>query len=165
LPATGARGAITVQADFVPVVDAGGALEEVVVTFVDVTAVKAAERERAENAAKNRFLATMSHELRTPLNSVLGFAQLLRMRLDERLDEREAHYLDNIEVSGRHLLAVINDILDLTSAAGGDLDLALDEVDVTPVVEGVRADPRGAASAKGLDLSVASPAGTLVHAD
>lgn len=165
LAGTDERGPIWVQADFVPVLDGEGGLEEVVVTFIDVTAIREAERERAENAAKSRFLATMSHELRTPLNSVLGFAQLLRMRVGDRLDERELRYLDNIESSGRNLLAVINDILDLTSASDGRLDVTTADIDVRPILETICADLQGAAVAKGLRLQLAAGPRVRARAD
>lgn len=162
---TESRGTIWVQADFVPVLDAEGAIDQVVVTFIDVTDIKEAERERADNAAKSRFLAIMSHELRTPLNSVLGFAQLLRMRVGDRLDERELRYLDNIETSGRSLLGVINDILDLTSASDGSLAVRTAEIDVRPVLEAVRDDMQTAASAKGLRIEVSVAERVRARAD
>jgi len=83
--------------------------------------VVAKERAEVANRAKSEFLANMSHELRTPLNSVLGYAQLLKR--EKTLSERQRHGLDTIEQSGRHLLTLINDILDLSRIEAGKLEL------------------------------------------
>jgi signal transduction histidine kinase len=93
----------------------------------------------AESEAKNRFLATMSHELRTPLNSILGFAQLLGSQ-GGKLDERQKRYLNNIESSGKHLLALISDILELSRIAAGKVELAIEEVEVATVIREVASE-------------------------
>jgi PAS domain S-box-containing protein len=121
------------QVDAIPILDAAGNLTQVLATFSDVTAIKIAEELRAESDAKNRFLATMSHELRTPLNSILGFAQLLGAE-SGRLDEKQRRYTANIESSGKHLLGLISDILELSRAASGQVVMTLDDVDLVPVI-------------------------------
>jgi signal transduction histidine kinase len=80
-------------------------------------------KEKAEiaNHAKSNFLATMSHELRAPLNGILGFAQLLQ--LDQGLDERQQLYMQMIRQSGDHLLALVNDLLDLAKIEAGRFEL------------------------------------------
>jgi PAS domain S-box-containing protein len=125
------------QVDSVPIFGGDGELTHVVTTYVDVTAVKAAEELRAESAAKSRFLATMSHELRTPLNSILGFAQLLRIHESGRLDETQRRYVGNIETSGAHLLALISDILELSKVAAGQVVLKLEDVLVAQAIQQV----------------------------
>src|SRR5205823_4533465 len=70
----------------------------------------------AANRHKSAFLAAMSHELRTPLNAIIGFAELLRDHRVGELNERQARYVGHIITSGRHLLSLINDILDLSKA-------------------------------------------------
>ncbi len=165
LPAVEERSTMWVHSDLLPILDHQGRVVQVVAMFVDVTAVQKAERVRAENEAKNRFLAKMSHELRTPLNSVLGFAQLLRLRVGARLNEKELRYLDNIEVSGMHLLAVIDDILDLTNASTGRLDLVVEDVDLRPLIEAVGEELGAVARAKGLDLGVVAEGEVVVRAD
>jgi signal transduction histidine kinase/ActR/RegA family two-component response regulator len=85
----------------------------------------AQERDRAEAAskAKSEFLANMSHELRTPLNAILGYAQVLRR--DDSLSEQFVHGLDTIAGSGRHLLALINDVLDFSKMEASKVELEL----------------------------------------
>jgi PAS domain S-box-containing protein len=125
------------QVDAMPIFGIDGELLQVVSTIVDVTAVKMAEELQAESAAKNRFLATMSHELRTPLNSILGFAQLLRLYESEHLDETQRRYVQNIETSGSHLLALISDILELSKVAAGEIVLKVEDVEVAPAIRQV----------------------------
>jgi signal transduction histidine kinase len=79
---------------------------------------------------KSEFLATMSHELRTPLNAIIGFSEVLRERMFGELNERQAQYLEDIHVSGRHLLALIDDVLDLSKVEAGRIELELDQLDV-----------------------------------
>ncbi len=83
------------------------------------------ELERAMRM-KDEFLASMSHELRTPLNSILGFAEALQELIYGSLNERQMRALENIASSGRHLLALINDILDLSKTEAGKLELQLE---------------------------------------
>ena len=125
------------QVDAIPIFGTDGALTRVVTTYVDVTAVKAAEELRVESAAKSRFLATMSHELRTPLNSILGFAQLLRIYASGKLDETQRRYVGNIETSGAHLLALISDILELSKVAAGQVVLKVEDVEVAEAIRQV----------------------------
>lgn len=112
-----------------------------------------AEREAREaNRAKSAFLANMSHELRTPLNAVIGYSELLQEELDATADPSELSVeqirrdLDKVEHAGNHLLALINDILDLTKIESGQLELLDESFDfdriVDEVVETVR--PRAA---------------------
>ncbi|WP_298821829.1 sensor histidine kinase [Chloroflexus sp.] len=102
-----------------------------------------AEAERARAAAeaasqaKSAFLATMSHELRTPLNAILGYAQLLH--LSKAVAEPHDSYLERILTSGRHLLALISDVLDFARIEQGALDLEYGPVEVVRLVEEVTA--------------------------
>jgi len=82
----------------------------------------AAEVEKA-NRAKSQFLANMSHELRTPLNAIIGFSELMDTGSPGQLNDKQKRYVYNILTSGRHLLALINDILDLSKVEAGMLDM------------------------------------------
>ncbi len=124
----------------------------------------AAEARRVAEA-KSRFLATMSHELRTPLNSILGFAQLLSGQEFGPLTERQERYVDHIEASGRQLLDLVNEVLDLSRANSGQLELSLSAVPVVEVVDEALAPLRAAAMVKAVDLSDEIDSDLLVVAD
>ncbi|HEV7994508.1 MAG TPA: PAS domain S-box protein [Gemmatimonadaceae bacterium] len=113
-----------------------GRISGAVVNFRDVTARKRAEldlivaRDAAEAAsrAKSDFLARMSHELRTPLNSIIGFANVLLKNRGDDLSDAHLSYLNRIAANGRHLLGLINDILDLSKIEAGRMTLELGPV-------------------------------------
>jgi signal transduction histidine kinase len=97
------------------------------------TALREAE---AAGRAKTDFLLNVSHELRTPLNAVLGFSQLLQRQVAAQLDTKQARYLDHIHESGKHLLDLINEILDLGKIEAGQMMLQCEMVDVAPLMDG-----------------------------
>ncbi|MGF6947681.1 ribose transport system substrate-binding protein [Neobacillus sp. B4I6] len=110
------------------------------VTISDITEWKNTEhdliraKEEAEkaNMAKSDFLSKMSHELRTPLNGILGFAQLLEM--DETLNKEQGDFVQEILGGGRHLLSLINDILDVSRIETGQLKVSIEEVDLLTII-------------------------------
>jgi len=102
--------------------------------------------------AKDRFLAVMSHEMRTPLNAILGYADLLDMELDGSLSEGQRQQVDRIRFGSRHLLDLINDLLDLARLDARRLDLDVRPVDLGAVVEEVTALLEAQASAKAISL-------------
>jgi signal transduction histidine kinase len=102
---------------------------------------------------KSQFLANMSHELRTPLNSVLGFSEMLADGIYGPLPERALSALGKVQVNGRHLLNLINDVLDLSKIEAGQLSLALDDYAMRQVVLSVVASTESLARAKGITLS------------
>ena len=97
----------------------------------DAAALDEARRQaESANRAKSAFLANMSHELRTPLNSVIGFANILRRNKDGTLDAKQLDYLERIHRNGKHLLSLLNDVLDLSKVESGRVDLSIESVDV-----------------------------------
>ncbi len=87
------------------------------------------------NEAKSNFLASMSHELRTPMNAILGFSQVLLFDRNEKLLPKQREYLDYIFKSGRHLLELINQVLELSKINSGKIDLSFGEVDPVALIE------------------------------
>jgi protein-histidine pros-kinase len=126
----------------------------------DVSKRKLAERQLQElnaalesaNRAKDQFLASMSHELRTPLNAIIGFTGTLLMSLPGPLNAEQEHQLRIVQSNARHLLSLINDILDLSKIESGKLDLFSEPVSIKEVVEEVAASLAALASAKRLEL-------------
>ncbi len=86
--------------------------------------------------AKSEFLANMSHELRTPLNSIIGFSEVLTEGLAGSITDEQKEYVLNIWNSGRHLLRLINDILDLSKMESGNMELELSEFDIKEFIQG-----------------------------
>jgi signal transduction histidine kinase len=103
---------------------------------------------------KSEFLANVSHELRTPLNSIIGFAELLQEYAREQGDERRLRYLDNIVTSGRGLLEMINELLDMAKIEAGRLEVHLEPTSVQDVIEGIVRIMHPQAKKKSIDLQV-----------
>jgi len=153
-----------------------GKLEPILVRFAEAYQIIAqADRQRAElqrakesaeraNAAKDEFLSRMSHELRTPMNAILGFGQLLESEPELSPDQQE--YTHEILTAGRHLLALINEILDLARVESGNVDLDLMPIGVDKAVDDCLAMVRATADARGVKLSIQrSTLDTQVTAD
>lgn len=123
-----------------------------------------AEADRA-NAAKSTFLASMSHELRTPLNAVIGYSEVMESEVFGPLGTpRYKEYAHDIHTSGHHLLTLINDILDLSKAEAGHLEIRPDWVELGDLVDGSLRMVQGRAEAKGITLDGAT-SHALVFAD
>jgi signal transduction histidine kinase len=101
---------------------------------------------------KSEFLANMSHELRTPLNAVIGFSEVLQDRLFGDLNDKQAEYVTDIHTSGRHLLALINDILDLSKIEAGRMELQVTTFALSDVLENAVALARERATRQGISL-------------
>jgi protein-histidine pros-kinase len=123
------------------------------------------ELERA-NKAKDRFLATMSHELRTPLNAIIGFTGTLLMELPGPVNSEQRKQLKTVQSSGRHLLALIDDLLDLARIEAGKVAVELQRIACDSVIEEVAAALRPGALEKGLLFELDAGPGPLeVRAD
>ncbi len=131
----------------------------------DITARKQIEKAlneknlelRNANLAKDRFLAAMSHELRTPLNAIIGFTGTLLMELPGPLNEEQQRQLQIVESSARHLLSLINDILDVAKIESGKVSLHLERVSAAAIVNEVAASLRAMAEEKHLTFEVKLP--------
>ncbi|MDO8420308.1 MAG: PAS domain-containing protein [Rubrivivax sp.] len=152
--------------------DAAGRPLRMIGTHTDITGAKQAEalrfeRDRAAAAdqAKSQFLSRVSHELRTPLNAILGFAQLLE--LDAGANERQRGWIGHVLTSGRHLLALMDDILDISSVQTGELPMTLESLPLRVVVEETWAMLAAAAQEAGIAvIDEVPPGNTLaVYAD
>lgn len=132
---------------------------------IDITDRSAAEQARRESEAKDRFLASMSHELRTPLNSILGFAQMLKLEVHGQLNDRQRRYVENVLGSGRQLLDLITEVLDLAKVSAGQLDVVCEPTALEPVVAEALATIRPQADAAGLTLAVRAVEDLEVVAD
>ncbi len=113
--------------------------------------------------ARDRFLAIMSHEMRTPLNAILGYTELLELELEGELTDGQRAQLERIRLGGRHLLDLINDVLDLARADARKLEMDIRPVDLRAVLEEVVALLESQAATKGIRLEVEDRERVLPH--
>ncbi len=144
--------------------------DQIAATIRNAQLFQAAEGARLEaeeaNFLKSQFLANMSHELRTPLNAIINFAYLMSLGVDGPLTAEQQDMLNRIGDSGRHLLGLINDILDLAKIESGRIDLFLEKVYLPEVIHGVMSTAVGLTRGKSISLHVAVPDDLpLVQAD
>lgn len=158
-----------------PVFDPVGTLIGFRGTSQNVTVLKEAEQvaynalasAEEANQAKSEFLATMSHEFRTPLNAILGFSEMMRAQYFGPLGaENYKEYADDIHDSGLHMLALINDILDIAAIEAGKRDFIKEVIDVAGLLQGCVRKLEQIAKDKGVELSLEVPSEVLtVYAD
>jgi signal transduction histidine kinase/CheY-like chemotaxis protein len=139
--------------------------------YTDVTELKqreqelAAARDEAMQAtqAKSQFLASMSHELRTPLNAIIGYSEMLQEEAEDLGQDRFLPDLMKIRESGKHLLSLINDVLDLSKIEAGKMDLLVEEFEVADLIEQVHSviEPLIAKNANVLEVICAPDLGTM----
>ncbi len=158
------------QTSVAPLREPDGTISGIVGVTRDVTAAKETERRLAHalgeadraNRAKNEFLSRVSHELRTPLHAILGYGQLLSQ---EELDAEASDSVDHILRGGRHLLALINEILDISRIESGTLSLSIETVRVYDVVDEVCSFLSHAAAPRTITIDVQVTRNLFVRAD
>ena len=106
----------------------------------------------AASQHKSEFLANMSHELRTPLNAIIGFSEVLAEGMFGDVNDKQAEYLRDILDSGRHLLSLINDILDLSKIEAGRMELEATDFDLPSAIDNALTLVRERAGRRGLTL-------------
>jgi signal transduction histidine kinase len=106
------------------------------------------------NQHKSDFLANMSHELRTPLNAIIGFSEVLLEKMFGEVNEKQLDYLQDIHSSGKHLLSLINDILDLSKIEAGRMDLDIAEFDLRSALQNAMTLVKERAQRHGIELSL-----------
>jgi signal transduction histidine kinase len=109
------------------------------------------------NEHKSQFFANMSHELRTPLNGMLGFSELLLDGLYGPMPDKAVNVLTRIQKDGKHLLGLINDVLDISKIEAGQLTLSLSDYSLANVIEAVMNSTESLARAKGIEVKAAIP--------
>ncbi|HRB11524.1 MAG TPA: ATP-binding protein, partial [Vicinamibacteria bacterium] len=125
--------------------NAEGQASGMIAVAQDITSRKRQERElkeakvaaEAANATKSQFLATMSHELRTPLNAIIGYTEMMTEEAEDNGHDEYVPDLKKVHSSAKHLLALINDVLDLSKIEAGKMDLYLETVEVKPLIDDV----------------------------
>nr|WP_316644140.1 ATP-binding protein [uncultured Roseateles sp.] len=139
---------------------------------LDVTGLRQAEKAREEqqaavaaNRAKTAFLSRMSHELRTPLNAVLGFSKLLMAESDGRLDPRQLNQLGHVQSAGWHLLALVNDVLDVARIEAGSLQLHARPLTLLPLLQEALDMTEALARQQGITLLLPPDEALTVRAD
>jgi len=127
-----------------PILDSDGQYDGALGMVTDISDIKKMEDIRLENetlvyanAVKSEFLAVMSHELRTPLSSIIGYSQLLSENIHGKLNKKQKYYVDNILEGSKHLLDLINSILDTAQIEAGKMLLVIEKVSVPDTIESI----------------------------
>jgi len=147
------------MANATPIPGPDGVPRGVLISLDDITLLEETKKELLEskqiadhaNRAKSEFLARMSHEIRTPMNAILGYTDVMRRGFDESIADRQ-EYLSTIHGSGEHLLALINDILDLSKIESGKMEVELKLTSPYELIKQTIAVLRGKAEEKGITL-------------
>jgi hypothetical protein len=160
---------VPLEASFSRIETQAGALHTVIVRDITVREQARAERQAREaleatNRARTQFLSRMSHELRTPLNAVIGFAQMLRLDPLRPPSAPQLERIHHIERAGTHLLALVNDVLDLSRVESGELLVNPEAVDVAAIAEEAATLASPLVTRSGVELFIGPPNGAAATA-
>jgi protein-histidine pros-kinase len=153
------------ETSYDPIRNDDGEVVGMVALAIDISDRVRGDAARLDSDAKSRLVAIVNHELRTPLNSILGFAELLKLDRVGPLTDKQKRYLNNIESAGRHLLALINDSLDLSKMAAGKMDLEIVPMGIAAIVEEAAEQVQPLAAESGLEIEFDCPEELWVEAD
>lgn len=147
------RQRVPIKLSAAPIKSNGGAINEIVLVFHDMTEYRLAlARVEEANRAKSEFLATMSHELRTPLNAIIGFSDLLSQ--EASLTPKQQRYCQNVLRAAKHLLSLINDVLDLSKVEAGRQSWEGSTVELVPLIQNAVSLLKERAVNEGLEMIV-----------
>jgi PAS domain S-box-containing protein len=152
---------INISLTLSPVFDSSGELVAISSIGRDITEKKIAEELRHENQmvevanrTKSDFLVNMSHELRTPLNSIIGFSDMLQEQMYGELNEKQLKYVENISISGKHLLNLINNILDISKVEAGKMELKYKKFELETKLNVIRSLLSSVADRKNIKIEI-----------
>lgn len=151
-----------IRASFVPVITEDKAIAGGICIVEDITESKKAREAliHAKNVAeeasrtKSEFLSNVTHELRTPLNAIMGFSDLLQESIEDKLNDNQRKYLNNIIAGGKDLLDVINNILDVSNIEAGKTNLELEDIHLEGLIQDVMTEMSSFASKKNIALQM-----------
>jgi PAS domain S-box-containing protein len=142
------------EARYDPILDERGKVVGMSGLATDISDRVKGAAAREESDAKSRLVAVVNHEVRTPLNSILGFTELLMNERAGPLNEKQMRYAGNVDAAGRHLLALINDSLDLSRMAAGKMDLDIVDLELAPVLDLAAGQVQPLVDSRGLEIRV-----------
>jgi len=179
--------AVELDVTITPIVNDNGKITNAIIQIIDITQLKKVERElsvafeqmekkvaertqelsisnerlKELDQLKSLFIASMSHELRTPLNSIIGFTGVMRMEKMGTLNDKQRDYLERVSASGKHLLNLITDVIDVSKIEAGKIDIYPEKFNLLELVEKARSNLVKDAKEKGLSIRINIPNITL----
>jgi PAS domain S-box-containing protein len=156
---------IWLESRYSPIFDADGKVVGVAGIATDISDRVKGIAAQEESDAKSRLVAVVNHEVRTPLNSILGFTELLLNERAGLLNDKQRRYATNVEAAGRHLLALVNDSLDLSRIAAGRMDMEIFDLELAPILDAAAGQVQPLIDSRGLEIRVDAARRPWVRAD